>query len=216
MDVLFGIFPDWKLKEGPYRAMYYIFLSICHVCLFAFLLSLPFLLIDVAILRDPDAFKHMLPLVKYWFDRLDLLGAIILLFVALGCGVSAYNFREQATKAYGWTEILVGVETSALGFASFSNSTSDKADSAGLSLILSVIGGVYVVVRGCDNINKAAQKGIKSAQKRRDDAEMLVLETMVESASSAAKAANAAAEAVLRSADAAKRAMAVKVLQQKM
>jgi hypothetical protein len=84
-------------------------------------------------------------------------------FIPVACvaAVGFYSIRCRVPKLYGLTEISIGIFSISLASASSislaSASQGPKVDSIGK--ILAILGGVYIIVRGLDNINTALKDG---------------------------------------------------------
>src|SRR5262249_5937443 len=72
-------------------------------------------------------------------------------FIPIACvaAISFYLARCRAQKIYGLTEISVGIFSISLA------SASQASPSDAIGKILAILGGVYIIVRGLDNIDKA-------------------------------------------------------------
>jgi hypothetical protein len=85
---------------------------------------------------------------------LMLLSDPLIIFPALFLGALLYRLRGTTPLLYGLIEIIVG--TAVTSFASTSP-TSDPVSKA-----VGIIGGIYIIVRGLDNIEKDLPLSMKS------------------------------------------------------
>lgn len=200
-EVLFGSMPKFLLRNEVPTGLGKFYFAFCHLCLTAFLLFVFYILVSIIHNHGIEVFEWLHDELLYFFVHSNLIASLMLLLFAGASGHSAYNFRENATNFYGWAEIIVGMQTWAIGFLSFSYTEKGKVAFVGMPILLSVIGSIYIIVRGCDNVRRAAQKQVEREAKRKGDAEAAYLQKLVQSASSAASAAAAAAQATRKAAE---------------
>ncbi|WP_374547272.1 hypothetical protein [Rhodoblastus sp.] len=71
-----------------------------------------------------------------------------LTFIALPVGVAFYSFRSRLPLWYGLAEVVVGMAAVGAGSRSLATVTADA------SSVLGILGGLYIIVRGLDNMSK--------------------------------------------------------------
>lgn len=200
-----GAFPFLNESESSFIVvMYRAVMFAAHICLFSLLVFLGWLGIRMMAANEHNIFQELLGWMKPHILGISQMAAIGLILGAFLCGLSAYNWREKAPWGYGFTEALVGAEAIAIAFITFSVADIEKADSAGVALMFSLIGGVYIIVRGLDNMMKARKQRDGADQKKKDEAELIFLNRIERSAAIAAEAAYNSATASKEFAEAAR------------
>jgi rRNA-processing protein FCF1 len=91
-------------------------------------------------------FNNILSTVSIW-------GIVLLIMIA---GIMLYIFKRKLRLGYGLTEFLAGTITSYLVI----KSSTPQSDYMEISYILKVLAGLYIIVRGLDNMTEGS-KGLK-------------------------------------------------------
>lgn len=94
----------------------------------------------------------MLVFAVFWFFREPLLNTLNIWSTVIGLlvlGVAFYSFRQRQRLAYGLCEVAFGWFGAAIAFWPTFN-----YQSVGVTGAIQIFGGLYVIVRGLDNIGK--------------------------------------------------------------
>lgn len=93
---------------------------------------------------------------------------IMLIVLAISSGFIFYSFRRRRRRVYGFIEVAAGAATFVFAFVEMveiSTSANNLRDNLQFSTILKLAGGMYIIVRGLDNIGE----GHPPNQKKRWD-----------------------------------------------
>lgn len=97
--------------------------------------------------------------VVFFYIRSNLgeMPAILVPFICMLLGLIAYTIRSFSRFIYGAMEIFFGVISSSLSVVQFSQSKS--VDISLFPLIIGFLSGLYVIVRGLDNLVTGMKNG---------------------------------------------------------